>query len=83
MSGGERQRVALGRALAGRPKLLLLDEPLSALDEQMHSELCQYLAKVHKDEGVTVLHVTHNAREAELLGTHQFRLEGGRVLTKS
>jgi molybdate/tungstate transport system ATP-binding protein len=83
LSGGERQRVALGRALAGRPKLLLLDEPLSALDEQMHSELCQYLAKVHKDEGVTVLHVTHNAREAELLGTHQFRLEGGRVLTKS
>ena len=83
LSGGERQRVGLGRALAGRPKLLLLDEPLSALDEEMHSELCQYLASVREDQGVTVLHVTHNAHEANLLGTHLFRLQGGGIISTS
>jgi ABC-type sugar transport system ATPase subunit len=80
LSGGERQRVALGRALAARPKLLLLDEPLSALDEQMHTELCQYLASVHQEQGVTILHVTHNPAEAERLATHHLRLEDGQVL---
>lgn len=80
LSGGERQRVGLGRALAGRPRLLLLDEPLSALDEKMHADLSQYLASVRADQDVTVLHVTHNAKEADLLGTHHFRLDAGRVL---
>jgi ABC-type sugar transport system ATPase subunit len=83
LSGGERQRVGLGRALAGRPRLLLLDEPLSSLDEQMHTDLCQYLASVRADQDVTVLHVTHNPQEADLLGTHQFRLADGRVLPAS
>lgn len=79
LSGGERQRVALGRALAFRPEVLCLDEPLAALDEDMHSEMCALLQTVHSQTGVTALHVTHSAQEAERLSTHQLRFENGRI----
>lgn len=68
LSGGEAQRVALGRALSFHPKVLLLDEPLSALDEDTRSEMYDLLRTVQKTSKVTTLHVTHSREEAESLG---------------
>ena len=79
LSGGERQRVALGRALSFRPGILLLDEPLAALDDETRQHIIQLLKNIHARTGVTVLHVTHNQREAEALGTCVLRLCDGRV----
>jgi ABC-type sugar transport system ATPase subunit len=82
LSGGEAQRVALGRALSFRPKYLLLDEPLSALDEQTRGSVVDLLDQIRKDGRVTVLHVTHSRAEAERLADVRFRLEGGRLMTE-
>ena len=79
LSGGERQRVALGRALSIRPKFLCLDEPLSALDDETHDEICELLIDTVKGTGVTVLHVTHNKSETERLADLVFRFEDGKV----
>lgn len=79
LSGGEAQRVALGRALAARPKILLLDEPLSALDDGTWQGLVELLREVRKRTGVTVLHVTHRQQEASLLGDRFLRIADGRV----
>lgn len=67
LSGGEAQRVALGRALATRPSILCLDEPLSALDDDTRAEMYALLESVKKRTGVTTLHVTHNLGEADRL----------------
>jgi molybdopterin-binding protein len=64
LSGGEQQRIALARALAPRPRLLLLDEPLAALDAAERIRLRKELKKLSKDLGITVLHVTHSPEEA-------------------
>lgn len=77
LSGGETQRVALGRALAARPHILCLDEPLSALDHDTRLELCDLLARVQQQLGMTVLHVTHNRDEAVRLAQHVFSIEDG------
>lgn len=77
LSGGEAQRVALGRALSFRPSVLLLDEPLSALDEETRQEIIDLLGSVQRATGVTVLHVTHNPREAEALADVRLRLREG------
>ncbi|HXX94695.1 MAG TPA: ATP-binding cassette domain-containing protein, partial [Planctomycetota bacterium] len=79
LSGGEAQRVALGRALAARPDTLLLDEPLSALDEETREEMFGVLQAVRKDSPVTVVHVTHSREEARRLADRVFLLEGGVV----
>jgi len=79
LSGGERQRVALGRALAANPSVLLLDEPLSALDEELRDELAALLKRVQREHGLTALHITHSRREAALLADVVFRMEDGRV----
>ena len=79
LSGGEAQRVALGRALSFRPKFLLLDEPLSALDEATRGSVVELLDGLRKAGGVTVLHVTHSRAEAERLADVRFRLEDGRL----
>jgi molybdate/tungstate transport system ATP-binding protein len=79
LSGGEAQRVALGRALAHRPSVLCLDEPLSALDEELHEEMCQLIERIHKETGVTILHVTHSPSEAKRLAGCHFRMTDGKV----
>lgn len=80
LSGGEAQRVALGRALAFRPAVLLLDEPLSALDTDTRGEMHELLRKVKTNTGMTTLHVTHNLEEAAALADRCFRLVGGQFL---
>lgn len=79
LSGGEAQRVALGRALAFHPPVLLLDEPLSALDDATRGEMVGVLGSVRRQTGVTVLHVTHNSADAERLADLVLRLEDGRI----
>src|SRR5262245_11728617 len=79
LSGGEAQRVALGRALACRPRILLLDEPLSSLDEDTRGQMTALLQKVKQAHEVTVLHVTHHRQEAEQLGDVRLRLEAGKI----
>jgi len=79
LSGGEKQRVALGRALASHPPVLLLDEPLSSLDDDTRDTLIELLARLRDSREVTVLHVTHNRSEADRLGEIVFRLEDGIV----
>ena len=77
LSGGEAQRVALGRALAVKPGILLLDEPLGALDDQTREEMYALLQTVRTATGVTTLHVTHNHEEAERLADVFLALEAG------
>ena len=79
LSGGETQRVALGRALAHEPAVLCLDEPLAALDEELHDEMCQLLERVHRETGVTILHITHSPSEAKRLAGCHFLLADGKV----
>jgi ABC-type Fe3+/spermidine/putrescine transport system ATPase subunit len=80
LSGGEAQRVAVARALAIRPKLLLLDEPMSALDHNTRLELQTELARVHRELGLATLHVTHSREEAAALGDHIAIMLGGRIV---
>ncbi len=79
LSGGEKQRVALGRALAADPEVLLLDEPLSALDEESREDMASLLQSVHRDHHLTVLHVTHLRSEATRLGDLILFLKNGCV----
>jgi len=79
LSGGEAQRVALGRALASRPRVLCLDEPLSALDDETRTEMCVVLRCIRERTGVTVLHVTHSLEEARRLADVLFTFRNGRV----
>ena len=79
LSGGEKQRVALGRALAFEPGILCLDEPLSALDDETKVGLVDLLGKVREETGVTTLHITHSLQEARSLCDMILVMEDGRV----
>jgi ABC-type sugar transport system ATPase subunit len=83
LSGGEAQRVALGRALSHQPGVLLLDEPLSALDEETRGQMTDLLRTIQQNTGVTVLHVTHSAGEAGRLAQRLFVLQNGRVESRT
>lgn len=80
LSGGERQLVALARALARRPSLLLLDEPFSALDPQRRAAARREVRAIHREWGLTTLHVTHDFAETGSLGDVVILLDAGRVL---
>lgn len=80
LSGGERQRVALARALVFGPSVLLLDEPVSAIDEKSRDELCRELRRIQQELGITVLHVAHNSREIELVADRVGQLKAGRLV---
>ncbi|QOZ37119.1 molybdenum ABC transporter ATP-binding protein [Bradyrhizobium sp. CCBAU 53421] len=79
LSGGERQRVALGRALLSRPRLLLLDEPLGALDESRKLEILPYLVRLRDEAGVPMVYVSHDAAELRQLATQIVMLRRGQV----
>jgi sulfate transport system ATP-binding protein len=79
LSGGERQRVAFARALAPKPRVLLLDEPFAALDAKVRRELRSWLIRLHDETHLTTLIVTHDQQEAYELAEHVVVLLGGRV----
>ncbi len=79
LSGGEAQRVALARAFARKPQLLLLDEPFSSLDESLRADLVAEVRAIVLEQGLTTVLVTHDRREAVLLGDTCIRLEAGHI----
>ncbi len=83
LSGGERQVVALARALARTPDILLLDEPFAALDPRGRRRIRAELHSIHREQGMTVLHVTHDFDEAGTLGDIAIVLDAGRVVQQA
>ena len=82
LSGGERQRVAIGRALLTQPRLLLLDEPLAALDEARREEVLPYLETLRDKLAIPMVYVTHDFAEVLRLATHIVLMEAGSVTAK-
>ena len=79
LSGGERQRVAIGRALLTGPQVLLMDEPLAALDRFNKQEILPYLERLHGELDIPVIYVSHDLAEIERLADHMVLMERGRV----
>jgi molybdate transport system ATP-binding protein len=82
LSGGERQRVAIGRALLTSPKLLLMDEPLAALDALSKEDILPYLEALHEELSIPVLYITHSLPEVMRLADYLVMLAGGRVIAQ-
>ncbi|MCC8190559.1 MAG: ABC transporter ATP-binding protein [Planctomycetes bacterium] len=80
LSGGQQQRVALARALVFRPRVLLLDEPLSALDAGLRVELRKLIRELQKEQGITALHVTHDQEEALSMADQVALMDRGRIV---
>lgn len=78
LSGGEQQRVSVARALAKKPKVLFLDEPTGALDEETGRQVLDYICKLHKEYGFTIVMVTHNQNIAEMANT-VIKMNSGRI----
>lgn len=80
LSGGEKQRVAIGRALLSEPTLLLMDEPLSSLDSNRKRELIGYILKISSAVNLPIFYVTHNINEVTLLADKIAIIEQGRII---
>ena len=80
LSGGEMQRVSIGRALVRRPRIYLMDEPLSSLDAKLRADLRIELKRIHAELGATFLYVTHDQIEAMTMATHVGVLDHGRLV---
>jgi molybdate transport system ATP-binding protein len=80
LSGGEAQRVAIGRALLSEPDMLLMDEPLASLDGPRKAEILPYLETLRRETGLSILYVTHNMAEVARLATHIVLIDDGRVV---
>lgn len=78
LSGGEQQRVSVARALAKKPKVLFLDEPTGALDEMTGRQVLDYICKLHKEYGFTVIMVTHNSNIVEIANT-VIKMNSGKI----
>ena len=81
LSGGEQQRVALCRAMMNRPKLLLLDEPLSALDSKTKHEVQEGIAQLHHEFGATIIMTSHDTKELHRLAERIITIESGRIIS--
>ena len=79
LSGGEKQRVAIGRALLAHPRLLLMDEPLASLDEARRAEILPYIERLRDEAGVPILYVSHSVAEVARLATTVVILTEGKV----
>ena len=80
LSGGQQQRVAIGRAIVREPKVLLLDEPLSALDARLRAEMCSEILRLHRRINATIIYVTHDQVEAMTMSSRLAVMEGGRAV---
>jgi len=80
LSGGQKQRVSLCRAMMNRPKLLLMDEPLSALDPKMRTKLQNEILQLHKEFGTTTIMVSHDPSEIFRLASRVFLLDEGKII---
>ena len=82
LSGGEKQRVALGRALLSRPRLLLLDEPLGSLDEERKADILPYLVRLRDHSAIPMIYVSHSADEVRALATQVIIIQDGRIAAR-
>jgi len=82
LSGGEKQRIALGRALLARPKLILLDEPLGSLDDERKDEILPYLIRLRDEARVPMVYVSHDAGELRQLATKVVILKRGKIVAE-
>ena len=80
LSGGERQRVALGRALLYSPRLLLLDEPLSSLDDRLKQQILPFLKRVKEETQIPMIYVSHSQPEVVYLADRVLRMDAGRLI---
>ena len=80
LSGGEKQRVAIGRALLSQPKLIIMDEPLASLDHTKKNELLSYIAKVYSKFKIPIIYVSHSSTETFLLGHKINFISNGKLI---